>query len=159
MSSERHNEFRRKLEYERWANARVFDAIQAPGVPRSAVRLMAHIQAARRIWLERIASGAYEGLDVFPDDDVQASRSLAHEMDARYETVLEGVQGSLEGVVRYRNTMGQEFATALGEILEHVRLHGAYHRGQIARVLREAGIDPPVTDYIAYVRESGMAGT
>jgi len=37
-------------------------------------------------------------------------------------------------------------------ILSHVIIHGGYHRGQIAILLRQAGSDPAVTDFIAYVR-------
>ena len=34
----------------------------------------------------------------------------------------------------------------------HVTMHSAYHRGQIAMVLRDSGVAPPYTDYIQAVR-------
>ncbi len=52
----------------------------------------------------------------------------------------------------YRNTAGKEFTTALEDILLHVFLHGAYHRGQIAALVREGGDEPKPTDYIQWVR-------
>jgi uncharacterized damage-inducible protein DinB len=33
-----------------------------------------------------------------------------------------------------------------------VALHGAYHRGQIAQLLRQNGAQPAATDYIGFVR-------
>jgi len=41
----------------------------------------------------------------------------------------------------------------VGDILTHVLLHSAYHRGQIAVDLRAAGLTPAYTDYIHAVRQ------
>lgn len=38
-----------------------------------------------------------------------------------------------------------------GESLIQLSLHSAHHRGQIAMRLREAGGEPPVTDFIAWI--------
>ncbi len=40
----------------------------------------------------------------------------------------------------------------MSEIVTHVAMHGSYHRGQIARQLRSAGLEPPYTDFIQYTR-------
>ena len=55
--------------------------------------------------------------------------------------------------VRYRNSRGEEFHTPVGDLLTHVLMHGAYHRGQIAASVRRAGGEPAATDYIAFTRE------
>jgi uncharacterized damage-inducible protein DinB len=39
------------------------------------------------------------------------------------------------------------------EILTHVTIHSAYHRGQIASDVRSAGLEPAYTDYIHAVRQ------
>ena len=39
------------------------------------------------------------------------------------------------------------------DIVTHVALHGAYHRGQIAWVLRHGAGEPVSTDFITMVRE------
>jgi uncharacterized damage-inducible protein DinB len=36
-------------------------------------------------------------------------------------------------------------------------LHGAYHRGQIALLIRQAGAVPAPTDYVAFVRGAPTA--
>ena len=54
--------------------------------------------------------------------------------------------------MRYRNTKGDEYANSVLDILTHVVIHGAYHRGQIARIIGRAGGQSPNTDYIAFIR-------
>jgi uncharacterized damage-inducible protein DinB len=58
----------------------------------------------------------------------------------------------LDGEVAYVNSAGQHFRSSRRDILIHVALHGCYHRGQVALLLREAGAVPEPTDYIAFVR-------
>ena len=49
-------------------------------------------------------------------------------------------------------TLGFEIANpSLGETLVQVAAHSSYHRGQVNSRLRELGIDPPMTDFIAWV--------
>lgn len=40
---------------------------------------------------------------------------------------------------------------SLGETLMQVTAHSTYHRGQINARLREVGVEPPLTDFIAWV--------
>ena len=57
----------------------------------------------------------------------------------------------------YRNTRGEEFENAVEEILTQVFLHSAYHRGQIASTLRDAGHEPALTDFIHALRTGELA--
>ena len=54
--------------------------------------------------------------------------------------------------VHYVNSAGQEFVNTVRDILFHVAMHGSYHRGQIALLVREAGGQPAATDFIAFAR-------
>jgi uncharacterized damage-inducible protein DinB len=38
-----------------------------------------------------------------------------------------------------------------GDSLLQVAMHSGYHRGQLARRLRELGVEPPLTDFIAWI--------
>jgi uncharacterized damage-inducible protein DinB len=53
----------------------------------------------------------------------------------------------------YTNQHGISYQTAADDILFQVLFHGTYHRGQIAKLLRQAGKEPVNTDYITWVRE------
>ena len=54
--------------------------------------------------------------------------------------------------IAYVNSKGQRWDSPIEDVLVHVLMHGAYHRGQIASALREAGVTPPYTDYIHAAR-------
>lgn len=53
---------------------------------------------------------------------------------------------------RFAQRLGREPATpSLAETLLQVVMHSTYHRGQVNARLREVGVEPPLTDYIAWV--------
>lgn len=47
--------------------------------------------------------------------------------------------------------VGRAQPATLAESVLQVALHSAYHRGQVARRLRELAVEPPLSDYIAWV--------
>jgi uncharacterized damage-inducible protein DinB len=56
-------------------------------------------------------------------------------------------------VVEYRNSVGELWKGAVGDVLTQVVMHSAYHRGQIAADLRQSGHEPASTDFIHAVRQ------
>src|SRR5207237_7244435 len=58
----------------------------------------------------------------------------------------------LERGVTYRTSAGDQFTSTLEDILTHVSIHGSYHRGQVASLIRAAGDTPSPTDYIFFTR-------
>ncbi len=61
----------------------------------------------------------------------------------------------LAEILTYRNTKDVEFKNSLQDILMHVVMHSAYHRGQVAAAIRAAGARPAATDDIVFVRQLG----
>jgi len=59
---------------------------------------------------------------------------------------------SLTRAIGYRNSAGRSYENSVADIIIHTAMHGEHHRGQIARLLRAAGREPPYTDYIQYAR-------
>ena len=53
----------------------------------------------------------------------------------------------------YKNTKGEAWSSSIGDVLTHVLMHSAYHRGQIASHMREQGHTPAYTDFIHAVRQ------
>ena len=146
------NHYRRVFDYDRWATRRVLEALaQAPKPPAKAVERLAHVVAAAELWLSRVDRAAE------PPDSLNPTWGL-HEVDERAER--SGVRWSmfvgsltdarLHQPVRYVNTEGQPREARLHEILTHLGHHGAYHRGQVAVDMRLAGLEPVVTDAIAF---------
>jgi uncharacterized damage-inducible protein DinB len=126
----------------------VFEPNDRPAV------VFAHIVRALDLWVRRL-NDTYSGREVIWDAadwkvvEAQISRNLAD-----VNAFLDGsTDTSLTTPVAYRNTRGEHFESTPIDILHHVIIHGGYHRGQVARALREHGVDPPPTDFIRWVRE------
>ena len=58
----------------------------------------------------------------------------------------------LAGDLLYLSLKGVEYRTPIQDVLMHLILHSAYHRGQVAAAVREAGGKPASTDYVVYLR-------
>lgn len=142
---------RRLFEYNAWANARLVERLEDHGEP---LRLTSHILTAERIWLTRLRGEPTDGIAIWPTLTSDACASLASTNAAAYRSYLDALdEHDLSEAVHYRNSKGTEYHTPVADILTHVLLHSAYHRGQAAMALRDAGAEPPVTDFIIFVRE------
>lgn len=149
----------RLLGHMRWADEKVLEALrQAPGDhARRALELYAHILGAESVWLSRLQSGRAT-VAVWPDLSLAECEELARENQSRYDAWLAGFQESdLDRQVSYVNSAGQPFRSTVEEILLQVWLHGTYHRGQVALLIRDGGGTPAPTDFIAFARGAPAA--
>lgn len=146
------------LDHMAWADQRVWRSLTYAGgpVPPQAVRLMAHVVAAERVWLLRLGGDDTSTHPIWPDWELARVEALGGETLAAYhELVRTLTDEDATRVVEYRNSQGVAFQTPVGDILTHVMLHGSYHRGQIALLLRGADLTPVNTDFITFARERG----
>jgi uncharacterized damage-inducible protein DinB len=143
----------RQFAYDLWANREVLAAMRAAGDadPRS-LQLMSHIVAAEQLWLERLQERP-QSVAVWPNDDLSHCEAKALEMGNRWTEYLAAeTDDSLSRSIRYKNTRNEQFTSTVMDILTHVLMHAAYHRGQIASHMREKGMVPAYTDFIHGVR-------
>jgi len=143
-----------------WADAAVLDALRrSPGIDSRALTLYAHLLGAESVWLARIA-GRPQDVAVWPTLTLDEAASLAARTAKELrEVVSRAAPDDLAREVEYRNSAGSQFRTALEDILLHVALHGSYHRGQIALLIRDGGGEPAPTDYIGFIRGVPAART
>ncbi len=115
--------------------------------------LLAHITAARRVWLARIESRPPP--PVWPEsptlDQIQADLDTAHAEWSAYAARLDNSERAR--VLTYENSQGDRFQNSVDEILQHLYGHSMYHRGQCATLLAKLGAPPPPTDFIFFARE------
>ncbi len=111
------------LAYDAWANERLLSVAAIAGGRAAAIA--EHIRGANAVWLARVGAADFGG----------AVRA-----------------GGTNRRVVYRNSRGEPFEDALGEIIVHVANHGTYHRGQIRAELERAGAEFPETDWILWRR-------
>lgn len=145
---------RRQFTYDEWANLEVLKAIQSSsGNNDRSLQLMSHIVSAERLWLERLKQQP-QSLPVWPKQDLEHCRAQAEEMGRLWREYTELMTaGDVLLTVSYKNTKGEPWTSTVADILTHVILHSAYHRGQIASHMRENGQTPAMTDYIHAVRQ------
>ena len=135
----------------RWADSLVAAAL-IDDTPAEAVRLFAHIASVEHLWYQRIL-GEPARYDVWPSLSARESSGIAAAHADLFDRLLtENDEPALSRIVQYRNSAGREYASAVSEIVVHTAMHGEHHRGQIARLIRAAGLEPPYTDYIQYSR-------
>jgi uncharacterized damage-inducible protein DinB len=141
-----------------WADARVLQSLRsAQSVLKKDLDLYAHILGAEHVWLSRI-NGTPPKLAVWPSLTLDECDRLGGDNATAYQKLAADLTPETrQRPITYRNSAGEEFTSTLEDILTHVSLHGAYHRGQIAASLRAAGDTPIPTDYIAFVRGAPAA--
>jgi uncharacterized damage-inducible protein DinB len=141
---------RRLFAHMQWADGEVLASLRAAThPPEQALGLYAHVLAAEHNWLARLAGT--NPMPLFPTLSLHACEELARENHARYDALARSLAtADLERVVHYRRMDGESQERRLEDILLHVALHGQHHRGQVARLLREAGEVPASTDYIRW---------
>jgi uncharacterized damage-inducible protein DinB len=138
------------LKYTKKADEIIIEALAATGfsIP-EANTLLSHVLSAQHIWAKRILNEKpkYAVWEVFKpeefNDVYQINISLLEDILAT-KTLTEEIN--------YQNSTGS-FCNTIEEILMHLCNHGTYHRGQLAKMLKQAGFAPPVTDYIMLKRQ------
>ena len=147
---------RRQFAYDAWANAEVLSAITADesgaSLPR-ALQLLAHILSAERLWFERLRQQP-KSLPVWPEftsDECRARMGELAELWREYFARLSPPVLAQE--IAYKNSKGEPWASTVHDVLTHVVMHSAYHRGQIATLMRATGSTPAYTDFIHAVRK------
>lgn len=141
------------LDYNLWANKTVLKILLENEVPEKTLLLYSHILNAEKIWLGRMANQAFKNTPVWK---VYPKSELVNETLKSYDNWDNFIsslseKGFLE-VFNYQNTSGKSFQNSIKDVYIHVINHGTYHRSQIAMLLSDVDIKPPVTDYIFYKR-------
>lgn len=145
----------RLFAYDAWANAESLKAVRGAGAPAAAVRLMAHIAAAEQLWKGRLQADPAPVV-VWPESSGDEIAAQLDRLGRMWPTFVAGLAVvDLVRSVAYVNSKGEAWTTSVEDILVHVVLHSAYHRGQVAYVLRAGGAVPPYTDYAHCIR-SGL---
>jgi uncharacterized damage-inducible protein DinB len=145
---------RREFSYNSWANQEVINAIiSAGGRDTRSLQLMSHIFAAERLWLERLKQQP-QSTPVWPQFDLKGCQEQLGELSKRWNEHLELITaGDVAQTVSYKNSKGESWTSSIVDVLTHVVMHSAYHRGQIASHMRESGKTPAYTDFIHAIRQ------
>jgi uncharacterized damage-inducible protein DinB len=160
-----------QLYYDRWANLRMIDAVsdldsqsfsqRIPSSFPSIHQTLVHILWAEELWLERWQGRSFVsslGPEDFPS--LNAVRTRLDDIHAKQLQYLLGLPAdAADRVVGYVNFRGERWEYTLRQMVQHLAMHSAYHRGQLATLLRQLGRVPPSTDYLVFVDNKSSAGS
>jgi uncharacterized damage-inducible protein DinB len=162
------NDIQLLYEYNRWANARVLDAVAVltreeftkdlSNSYRSVRGTLTHIMWGEWIWLMRWKDISPKTVfDPADYPNLSSLRTQWQEIDQERRDFIYGLtDDSLERVIAYTNTKGEEWQYPLQHMIQHITNHSSYHRGQVTTLLRQLGVEPAATDLLLFFDE--MAG-
>ena len=144
----------RLFKYDDWANGETLRSLRAMAPPPArAVKLLAHIMSTQWLWLERMR-GVKQSFAVWPEWTLDEIEAQLPKLKREWKVFLgEKKPPDLALRFQYINTKGEHYSSTIGETAMHVAMHGAYHRGQIALLVRDGGGEPAYTDFIEAARK------
>ena len=137
-----------------WANRRTIASLRAQESEK-ALRILAHLLITETEYFERLYGKDSTGFDFWPDLAIADCSRLAVENNERFERLLKQFDDEGLGLkANYRTSEGVAHENTYRELLTHVLMHSATHRGNIVLQMRDEAMEPPKVDYIIYLRES-----
>jgi uncharacterized damage-inducible protein DinB len=151
--------FRELFEYVRWGDQQSLIAARScadaeyykeQGISHGSVhKLLVHMMAAQMLWLERFRGTSptkIESAEQYPKRlDLEQRWPLVHA--AMLDFVAHLTPPAIARSITYRNTRGEPFTLPLASLITHVIDHAAYHRGQLASMIKRAGGKPIPISY------------
>ncbi len=137
------------FEYNQHANGRIIGVLEESKtqVTAKSLLLLSHILNVQGIWNQKIRP------DLIPCKSWELHPiELAHGINSQNFTDSVRILNTfdLDQTVDYRLSTGQPFSNTVRDILFQIINHSTYHRAQIATEFRNAGLEPLLTEYIAY---------
>ena len=158
--------FQQFARYNRWANARLFQAAFA--LPddeyqrdvgaffKSLHGTLNHLLVTDRIWLKRLTGeGDHpDSVNAIMHDDKRLLAEDRAEQDERIIKMIDNIrEETIDQPVKYFNLFGQTFEQRRSDVLMHLFNHQTHHRGQAHCILSICTkAEPPTLDLLAMQR-------
>ena len=140
--------------YNDWANRRIIKSLKENSCDK-ARKILAHLLITEREYYERLYGKDSTGFDFWQELSLEECGDLARVTARNYEQLLKRFdEEGLSLRAKYKTSEGIEYENTFRELLSHVLVHSATHRGNIVLRMREDKIAPPQIDYIIYLRET-----
>ncbi len=138
--------------YKHWANTALLNSLNQvdgerfPDKKSAAVRLLNHTLVVDKIFIAHIQAEAHPftstNTNEMPDlDDLRNSINQADTWLIDY--VSNVAHQELDRQIQFVFTDGDPGLMTVGEILNHLIIHGAYHRGNVGMILVDCGLENP----------------
>lgn len=142
------------MTYDEWANREALASLRRAGTPPPrSLKWLGHVLGAERLWLGRLRQDG-KPVAVWPELTLDQCAAETAELAQLWQDYLNALTpAQLSHLIPYVNTKGESYTNTVEDILTHVVMHSAYHRGQIAADVRASGNTPAYTDFIHGVRQ------
>ncbi|MDR3475325.1 MAG: DinB family protein [Devosia sp.] len=149
--------------YKGWANAQFLTKIDAidpaahPQERRAALRLLNHTYVVDQIFAAHL-TGRPHGFSSDNTADTPTATALGQAIEASDRWYIDyidtGLAIDMTEPIAFAFTDGDGGCMSRLEMLTHVIIHGAYHRGEIGRLLAELSIEPPWDTFAVYLHRT-----
>lgn len=152
--------------YQAWANHDLLDKLALlDGTTQNAerdtaLRLVSHSHVVARIFAGHL-TGTDHGYtsDNTPETPpLDELRTAVAATDRWYQDYVQAVSpDALSEAIAFRFTDGDKGCMTRQEMLLHIALHSAVHRGEVCRILSQLSITPPWDTFAVYLHQSEPA--
>lgn len=146
--------FIKLFKYNNWANSKILEIIfKEENFPEIALKYFIHVLIAEKTWMSRLIGEEINTNNFWPDISKDELKILIDDNTNQYLDFIENLKDkNPDSLIKYKNSKGFKYTTSVKDILTHVSMHSAYHRGQINSALRNSGFQPVNIDFITYTR-------
>lgn len=146
-------DLKKLAEFDFWANDEVINFLSAQEYPDDKpLMIMSHILNAYGLWFERIENIPLK-TGVWSIHKQSELKSKNSEYHRTFLKIINETESNPDKQITYTNTKGENFTSAVIDILMHLLNHSSYHRGQVIQLLSSYGLNFPYVDYIHYKRK------
>ena len=144
--------FLKLYQYNQWANERVFESLQKQNVSdEKTLTIMSHVVSALFIWLSRIEGKSPTAYPLWKKYSLEELTKMNSEITELWLNFV-NTNEDFNRVLVYNNYVGDPYKNNVEQIMIHLVNHSTYHRGQVALLMRQNGLEPINTDFITYDR-------
>ena len=144
--------FLKLYQYNAWSNDRVLRCLQRQQVKDEKIlSVMGHVVAAQFLWLHRIIALPPPDVKLWGQYSLEQLISMESDAARQWREFIEKTD-NFNRELTYTNYVGEPYVNNVEMIMIHLVNHSSYHRGQMAMLLRQKGLEPINTDFITYDR-------
>lgn len=146
--------FHKLFTYNHWANETTLQTLKSNNIQDGeAVKIFSHVINAQYIWFSRITGNKELHKPVWSVHSLETIGTYLPENFSLWMDYIDAlIEEELGRTINYSNSEGHQFHNVVGDMLPHLVNHASYHRGQVAKLVRQAGFAPTNTDYITWCR-------
>ncbi len=145
---------RRGADFDLWANQAVLESLSTADTKRGRA-ILGHVHDGVAFWVAQIEGGPLPD-NLWEPRSLDALEALVDQAGRMMHRVIESSgEEELSREVSVRDREGRARASyTVGDIIEHLLVHSAEHRGQISDEVGEAGGTAADTGFLRYVASS-----